>query len=179
MTADQTESRNAPLKVFRLRDGTIVQVRPLGPGDAAREQDFLAHLSPEYHAYRFLGLIKSPSSEVARELTHPDPGEVVLAALVEDHGRAREIGVARFRPRADGESCDCAVTVDPAWQRLGVGGVLMQSLIDEARTRGIRWMYAVDAARCPGTHKLAERLGFHACTDPEDPIATSFRLHLH
>lgn len=177
--ANQIESPSEERRVCRLRDGTRVRLRPIRPEDANLERDFLSHLSPELRGYRFLGLIKSPSSQVAEELTHPDPGEVVLAAVVNEDGRDREIGVARFRPRPDGDSCDCAVTVDPEWQCLGVGGFLMSSLIDAARARGMRWMYAVDPARCLGSHRLAERLGFQSCTDPEDPMGSSFKLDLH
>lgn len=166
------------LRVCRLRNGALVHLRPIRPEDTELERNFLSHLSPEYRAYRFLGLIKSPSYEVAKELTHTDPEEVVLAAMVENQGRNREVGVARFRPRADGESCDCAVTVDPEWQHLGVGSLLMRNLIDAARSRGMHWMYAVDPARCLDVHKLAERLGFQPCVDPEDPVAASFKLDL-
>jgi acetyltransferase len=167
------------LKVVRLNNGALVHLRPIRSADAKLEYDFLSHLSPEYRSYRFLGLVKSPSPEVAQELTHPDPGEVVLTAMVEDENRFREIGVARFRPRTGHGSCDCAVTVDPEWQRLGIGRLLMESLIEVARTHGMQQMYAVDAVRCSGSHKLAERLGFRPCTDPEDSLTTSFRLDLH
>lgn len=177
--AHPIESPADDVKTCRLRNGAVVHLRPIRPDDAKLERDFLSHLSPEYRAYRFLGLIKSPSPEVAEELTHPDPEEVVLTAVVEDEGGRREVGVARFRPRADHESCDCAVTVDPEWQRLGVGRLLMENLIGIARSRGIQWMYAVDPVRCLGSHKLAERLGFQLCADPEDPVATSFKLDLH
>lgn len=178
--ANPIESPADDLKTYRLSNGTLVHLRPLRPQDATLESDFLRHLSPEYRAYRFLGLIKPTSAEVVEELTHPDPEEVVLAAMIDDDdGRRREVGVARFRPRPDRESCDCAVTVDPEWQRLGVGRLLMESLIEAARTRGLRQMYAVDPVRCLGSHKLAERLGFHLSADPEDPVATAFKLDLH
>jgi len=167
------------LRACRLRNGALVHLRDIRPEDAKLERDFLSHLSPEYRAYRFLGLIKPPSSEVARELTHPDPEEVALIAIVDEEGKPREIGAGRFRPRADGESCDCAITVDPEWQRFGVGSLLMQSLIEAAKSRGIQWMYAVDPVRCLGSHKLAQRLGFQPCSDPEDPASTSFKLDLH
>ena len=177
-TSNQTDSQSEWQRVFRLRDSTLLRLRPIRAGDAALERDFISHLSPEYRAYRFLRLIKSPSSQVVEELTQPGPDEVVLAALVTSAGQTREIGVVRYRPRDDGKSCDCAVTVDPAWQKLGIGRFLMQNLIDVARSNGIQRMYAVDAARSFGAHKLAEGLGFHSCPDPEDPASTTFELCL-
>lgn len=163
----------------RLQDGRIVRIRPIGMADVQRERGFLARLSPEARAFRFLGLIKEANEAVARELTNVDPEcEVVLGAFADERGREIEIGVARYLASADGRHCDCTVTVDPAWQRLGVGRALMHGLIDIARTRGLGRMYAVDAARCAGAHTLAGRLGFHPRPDPEDPATTTFELVL-
>lgn len=162
-----------------LADGSVVHIRPIDPGDVSRERAFLARLSPEYRAYRFLGLVPGADKGVARELTDVDPeSEVALVALKRNGEDGDEIGVARFRVSADGGHCDCAVTVDPEWQRRGIGRLLMQRLIGIARARGIRRMYAADAARCVGTHLLAERLGFHSRPDPEDPAVTTFELTL-
>jgi GNAT superfamily N-acetyltransferase len=163
----------------RLRDGTIVHIRPIDQDDTPRELAFLSRLTPEHRSYRFLGLMKDVTEGVARELTHVDPeSEVVLIAIVKDGREDVEIGAARFQAGRDGTQCDCAVTVDPAWQKRGIGGMLMRHLIDVARTCGIRRMYSVDAARCAGAHLLAERLGFHSRPDPEDPVVTTFELML-
>lgn len=164
--------------VERLRDGTLVHIRAIRPDDVGREWAFLSRLPPEFRAYRFLGLIKGPSEDAARELTRVDPkSEVALIALVHTKSGDREVGVARYS-LSDGDHCDCAVTVDPEWQQRGIAGLLMRRLIDVARTRGIRRMYAVDPVRCAEAHHLAERLGFHCRPDPEDPAVTTFELLL-
>lgn len=169
----------SPQETVRLQNGCVMRVRAIGMPDVQRERGFLSRLSPETRAYRFLGLIKEANQAVARELSEVDPErEVVLGAFADEAGREMEIGVARYLASADGRHCDCAVTVDPAWQNLGVGRALMHRLIDMARARGIRRMYAVDAVRCAGAHTLAERLGFHPRPDPEDPAATTFELIL-
>ena len=163
----------------RLRDGSVVRIRSIHPGDAERERAFLARLSPEDRAYRFIALIRAPDERVARDLTCTDPEhEVALVALARGGGRETEIGAAQYCTSKDGSRCDCAVAVDPQWQRRGVGRLLMWHLIDVARARGIRHMYAVDPVRCAGAHRLAERLGFHCRPDPEDPVVTTFELTL-
>jgi GNAT superfamily N-acetyltransferase len=163
----------------RLRDGNVVRIRSIRSGDAAREHAFLARLSPEDRAFRFIALIRAPDERVARYLTCTDPArEVALVALARGGDREAEIGAAQYSASRDGSRCDCAVAVDPQWQRRGVGRLLMWHLIDVARTRGIRRMYAVDPVRCAGAHLLAERLGFHCRPDPEDPIVTTFELTL-
>jgi acetyltransferase len=162
-----------------LLNGRVAWIRDVELSDLQRERSFLSRLSPENRAYRFLGLIKDANEAVARELTAVDPArEVMLGAFADDDGREIEIGVARYLVSTDGRHCDSTVAVDPAWQKLGVGRSLMYRLIDIARARGIRRMYAVDAARCAGAHSLAEHLGFHARPDPEDPAVTTFELVL-
>ena len=164
----------------RLRNGDVINIRPISPEDASRESAFLARLPPEYRSYRFLGLIKNCSDDVAHELTHIDPScEVALVAVTKSPQHDAEVGVAQYRTRGGGQCCDCAVTVDPDWQQCGVGRLLMLHLIDIARVRGIRRMYAVDPVRCAGAHRLAELLGFHCRPDPEDPVVTTFELTLH
>lgn len=163
----------------RLANGRSAHVRAIRMNDVQRDRAFLERLSPDMRACRFLGLVSDSNEEAARELTSIDGAhEVVLAAFSRIGGREVEIGVARYLASNDCAHCDCAVAVDPAWQKLGVGRALMRSLIDIARSHGIRRMYAVDAARCGSAHSLAERLGFRARPDPEDPAITTFELVL-
>ncbi|MFC4762889.1 GNAT family N-acetyltransferase [Dyella koreensis] len=163
----------------RLRDGSVVYIRPILHTDASLEKSFLSRLTPEGLSYRFLGLVKDSSPETARELTHIDASrEFALAALSIDGDQEKEIGVACYRLSDDGRRCDCAVTVDPTWQNRGVGRALMQHLIGVARAQGVQRMYAVDAVRCAGAHALAQYLGFHSRPDPEDPAVVTFELEL-
>jgi len=169
----------APEWKEHLRDGSVVRIRSIRPGDVRREHAFLARLSPEDRAYRFIALIRAPDERVARDLTCTDPArDVTLVALARGDDDETEIGAARYCASKDGSRCDCAVAVDSKWRQRGVGRLLMWHLIDVARARGVRRMYAVDPVRCAGAHHLAERLGFHCRPDPEDPAVTTFELTL-
>lgn len=164
-----------------LQDGTRVRIRALAPSDGPRERAFLSRLPSRLRDYRFLGLIKPLDDEVIRELTCVDPcREVSLGAftLASTGGEETEIGAAHYLTDAHGSRCDCSVTVDPAWQKRGVGRVLMRHLIEVAQRRGVRRMYAVDGTGHGGAHALAEHLGFHCRPDPEDPLITVFELVL-
>jgi GNAT superfamily N-acetyltransferase len=168
-----------PRTAVVLADGTPVSIRPVSTRDVRRERAFLLRLPPEDRAFRFLGVIESDLGHAAEELTRIDPQtDVSLAAVVGDDGDEREVGVACYRTSADGRHCDCAVAIDPQWQRLGLGIALMSRLIEIARSRGVHRMYSADAARCHGTHRLAERLGFRERPDPEDPVVVTFELAL-
>ncbi|WP_300620351.1 GNAT family N-acetyltransferase [Dokdonella sp.] len=179
MTMKPARSQSSRIWTERLRDGLVVQVRPLLPQDCNRERAFLAHLPEENLAQRFVGLVKPIDEAVVRDLTCPAPEcEATIGAFVPVEGGEIEVGVAAYVTRPDGVHCDCTVTVDPDWQKLGVGRVLMKHLIEIAREHGIRRMYAMTECHT-GAHALGEYLGFHSRPDPEDPHVTTFELVLH
>ncbi|GMV30076.1 MAG: hypothetical protein AMXMBFR59_22010 [Rhodanobacteraceae bacterium] len=164
---------------FRLPDGRELLVRRVEARDVALERAFLARLDQEGHAYCFLGLIKESDDEVARELIAVDPDcEVSLIALLHEDGTDIEVGLARLRGYGDGSSADCAVAVDPEWRRGGVGSRLLQRLVDVARERGVRRLFAADGIHGNAAHRFAERHGFRSCADPDDPAAVILEREL-
>lgn len=189
MKADKAKARprTGSIKKSRARTGsgeklyedTGVRIRPSNEQDADLELEFLNHLSPEFRRLRFLGLVRDPSPEVARELTNPDPGNATaLIALVTNDGRDHQVGAAHFHVNSAGDSCDCSVTVREEWQKRGVGSTLMRRLIEAAQTRGIRRMRAFAPARSEERHHLASRLGFQRRPDPHDLAAVIYELEL-
>lgn len=177
---------NAPVRApegagwsTRLNDGTLIRIRPIGKQDAELELEFLNHLSPAMRSLRFLGLVRKPCPDVARDLTDLDPAHAAgFMAVVSDKGRDRQIGAAHFYVSPRGDSCDCSVTVSDEWQKRGVGSSLMRVLIDAARSRGIRHMRAFAPARSDGSHHLATRLGFRRRLDLHDPAVEAYHLEL-
>ena len=162
-----------------LVDGTSAWIRPIEERDAELELEFLNSLAPEFRGLRFLGLIREPSPEVARELTNLDPASAVgFIALIDQRGRERQVGAAHFHVNAKGDGCDCAVTVNEAWQKRGVGSSLMLRLVDAARARGIKHMRAHAPARSDGSHHLAARMGFRRRLDRRDPATVVYHLKL-
>lgn len=163
----------------RLRDGTHVLIRQIRGDDALLERAFIEGLSPAARRFRFLGEVKTPSAALIEQLTHPDPErDVAFVALIADGAEKREIGVARFCARPDGQACECAVVVADAWQQRGLATLLMRHLIDVARARGIACMYSVDAADNQAMRELAEHLGFRRKPDPDDATQVLHTLDL-
>lgn len=164
---------------MRLHDGTSVWIRPIDEQDAELELQFLNSLSPEFRRLRFLGLVRDPCPEVARELTDLDPGNAAgFIALISQEGRDRQIGAAHFHTDAKGDGCDCSVTVSEEWQKRGVGSSLMRRLVDVATARGLRHMRAQAPARSDGSHHLAARIGFRRRLDRHDPATVVYHLKL-
>ena len=80
-----------------------------------------------------------------------------------------EIGVARYVAGPSGDDCEFAIAIDDTWQGSGVAGILMLSLIDAARARGMRKMEAFILASNDKMIKFARQLGFEVRRDADDP----------
>ena len=62
-----------------------------------------------------------------------------------------------------------AIAIDDEWQGSGVAGILMLTLIDAARARGMQRMEAFILASNDKMIKFAKQLGFAVHRDPDDP----------
>jgi len=163
----------------KLRDGTEVLVRPLGPGDAERERILLEALSPQSKRYRFLGAMGSPSPELVHRLTHPlAPREIAFAVTADVDGVETILGVGRYVTSADGNECECAVVVRDDWQHRGVATSLMTHLVQVAKARGIKRMWSMDAISNGRMAELAKYLGFRRDPDPGDATQVIHSLWL-
>jgi len=157
-------------RVRTLFDGRKVLIRPIRAEDAGMEQDFVRHLSSDARYARFMGTLNELPANKLRYLTEIDyEHHLALVAVVEHEGEPVEVGVARYVLDPTGKSCEFAVTVDDAWQNSGVAGVLMFTLMDVARERGIRIMDGLVLASNHKMLKFARQLGFSQAHVPEDP----------
>lgn len=163
----------------KLRDGTLVSIRPIGPEDAERERIYIEALSPESRYYRFLEGMRSPTPELIQKLTEIDHDRDAAFVALEGSGPAlRQVGVARYCSQADGISCECAISVSDDFQGKGLATLLMRHLIEKARVRGIRNMFSIDAADNRSIWNLTEHLGFEHHQDPDDSRLVRHTLRL-
>jgi acetyltransferase len=162
-----------PAELVRQRvlfDGSPVTIRPIRAEDAPLEQDFVQHLSTDSRYKRFMSTLNELPPGKLRYLTEIDyVRHLALVAIIERDGQAVEIGVARYVAGPQGDDCEFAIAIDDAWQGSGVAGLLMLSLIDAARTRGMKTMEAFILSANDKMIKYARQLGFTVRRDPDDP----------
>jgi GNAT superfamily N-acetyltransferase len=133
----------APALSARLPDGTPVRMRPVGPGDREALRHAVAHeLSPESRLRRFLSPLRELSEAQLDELTGADGVDhCALGALA--GARPRPAGVARYiRSAGRPEQAEVALTVVDAWQRRGLGTLLLATLGTVALANGVRVLHA-------------------------------------
>jgi GNAT superfamily N-acetyltransferase len=120
-----------------LPDGTHLDVRPLEPSDMAQLEKGFEHLSPRSRYRRFFTTLEQLSQ---RELTYlttldHDRHEALVAIDPQTH---HGVAIARYVVIGDAPpTAEIAVTVNDAWQGIGVGTALMRELAVCARAHGI------------------------------------------
>ena len=162
-----------PAELVRQRvlfDGSPVTIRPIRAEDAPLEQDFVQHLSADSRYKRFMSSMKELPPGKLRYLTEIDyVRHLALIAIIERDGQAVEIGVARYVAGPKGDDCEFAIAIDDTWQGSGVAGILMLTLIDAARARGMTSMEGFILAGNDKMLKFARQLGFTLHRDVDDP----------
>ncbi|PID49110.1 MAG: GNAT family N-acetyltransferase [Proteobacteria bacterium] len=152
---------NDLVKYQQLADGTNILIRPIRPEDAAMEQEFVRNLSKESRYMRFMQSLRELTSDMLVRFTQIDyDREVAFVALAKQDGHEVEIGVCRYAINPDRLSCEFALVIADHWQGRGLGGLLMQVLIDTARRKGLRAIIGEVLAENIGMLKLMQRLGF-------------------
>jgi acetyltransferase len=148
-------------RVIALRDGTDVTIRPIGPGDAQIEQEFIQGLSARSRYFRFFSGIKQLSPYMLEIFTHQNfPRDWALIATIADAGVEIEIGVARFAPTEIANIAEFAIVVADEWQGKGVATRLMQELIAAAEVAGVKRLEGVVMCENVSMLKFVEELGF-------------------
>jgi acetyltransferase len=157
------------VKSLTLADGATIVIRPITPGDDGIEQEFVRNLSAESRYFRFMDALRELSPQMLSHFTRVDYDRhmALVAVTLGDRGET-EIAVARYIVAADNTSCEFAVVVANAWQRRGVGVLLMDALMDAARQRGLEIMFGEVLASNHKMLDMARRLGFNVSHDASD-----------
>ena len=166
-------------RIVQLANGTSVLLRPIRPEDAAAEREFVHRLSPRSRYLRFLAPVNDITPELLARWTEIDyTREMALVAVIATPEGERQIGVARYVMLNDGATCEFAVVVSDDWQRKGVAQQLLGSLIEAARSRGLRTMVGISLSENEGVKSLARQVGFEIAPDPDDRQLVQMSLPL-
>jgi L-amino acid N-acyltransferase YncA len=123
-----------------LADGGRVRVRPIRETDGAALEALHARLSEESIYLRYFSPHAHLSAAEVDRATHVDHrGREAFVVL--DEGRL--VAVGSYERRAGSDVAEVAFEVEDAHQGRGIGTLLLQSLAEAARSRGIRRLVAI------------------------------------
>lgn len=149
------------IKTHQLTNNIAIIIRPIRPEDAELEQEFVSNLSVESKYFRFFENFKELSTNMLIGFTQIDyDREMALIATYSEADKEMNLGVARYIINPDMETCEFALVVADAWQNKGIGSILMTSLIQAAKVRGLREMIGFVLADNVDMLRLANQLGF-------------------
>ena len=119
---------------LRLSNGRSIHVRAVQPADAEGVQEFVRRLSDTSRRLRFFAPIRELTPTMLAHLTGSASrrGPVLVAEAHEGQSSCI-VALAEYAVGDDDGTCELALVVADAWQRLGLGHALMGMLIEAAR----------------------------------------------
>jgi GNAT superfamily N-acetyltransferase len=130
-----------PAEQATIRDGSVIEMRPIQPSDKEALAVGFERLSPESRYRRFFAPLSRLSPTDLRYLTEVDHHDHEAIIAFEAGGEA--VGVARFVRGDDPRVAEVAVTVLDDWQGRGVATAILERLVSRAREEGIERFLAL------------------------------------
>jgi acetyltransferase len=128
---------------FTMTDGTKVILRPIRPEDEPIESEMLAGLSERTSRLRFFQPLKDITHELVIRYTQIDyDREMAIVAMVNESGKEKMAGVVRFIADPDNESAEFAILVADQWQNRGLGNKLTDYVLEIAKNKGVKRVFA-------------------------------------
>ncbi len=159
-------------------DGTQLLLRPIRPEDGERLKAFYAKATPADMRLRFfMSRREVPHSELARYSQIDYDREMTFIALAppDEHGRQAMVGEVRAACDPDNRRAEFAILVASAWQRKGLGRLLLGKMIGYLRGRGTGEIIGQCLVQNTGMQALARSAGFEVATVP---VADTLALRL-
>jgi L-amino acid N-acyltransferase YncA len=154
-----SNERQEERRKLTLPDGTLVPVRTIRPDDAPALQRLHSRLSEQSIRLRFFGSMEQLSDQKAKHFAHVDSvNRYALVALDPDKQDEIIAVVSFFREGGSSDKAEYAALVEDKWQGRGVGLSMTRQLIDEARDRGICYLYGLMMPENRGMLKLLRSL---------------------
>ncbi|MBO1928479.1 bifunctional acetate--CoA ligase family protein/GNAT family N-acetyltransferase [Thiomicrorhabdus sp. 6S2-11] len=149
--------------------GLEITIRPIRAEDAKMENEFVANLSERTKFLRFMQSVKALSQEMLIRFTQIDyDQEMAFIAYTELDGEQIELGVTRYSINPDGKSAEFALVVRDDYQHQGIGSMLLDCLIEDARHKGLEKLDGEVLKENSGMLALAQQFGFNQSPCPED-----------
>ena len=162
---------------FALRDGTRVFVRPIRPEDERLYGPFFVHVTPEDLRLRFFAPVKDFGHAYVARFTQIDYARA-MAFIAIDSAGGNMAGVVRLHADANYETGEFAILVRSDLKGRGLGWLLMQQIIDYARSEGIKTIEGQILRENSTMLAMCRELGFAIGPDPDDTDICVARLSL-
>jgi RimJ/RimL family protein N-acetyltransferase len=151
----------------RSRRGAPVCIRPLRADDREREIAFINGLSEKSRYFRLFTPLKFLPRHLIDQLMDIDYRQrMAFVATTQQGGVEQFVGVVRYCETDEPDTAELGISVTDAWQRSGIGSLLLRQLIAYAREQNIRRLIGLVLPDNEPMVALARRHGFTVRYDP-------------
>ena len=164
-------------RTLTLRDGRLVQVRPVRPDDEGLYEEFFRHVSADDMRLRFFGLVKDIGHAFIARLTQIDYGRSIALLALDDQSGAL-LGVVRLHCDPDHRTGEYAILVRSDSKGIGLGWALMELIVDYARKEGLSRIHGQVLRDNATMLAMCRELGFEVAEDRDDPGLVAVSLDL-
>lgn len=164
-----------------IKDGRQFFVRPILPEDEPLVHQMVANQTSEDLRLRFFAPLKRLSHQAAARLTQIDyDREMALLAIGPDLETGDMVmqGVVRITADPDNQRAEYAVMVRSDMKGQGLGYLLMNKILDYARSRGIREVYGEVLRENTSMLGMCRALGFARRENLDEPGVVEVRIDL-
>jgi acetyltransferase len=148
-------------KRAKLKDGTVVLLRPIKPEDEPMWHALVASCSPESLHLRFRYMFKSTTHGMAARFCFIDyDREMAIVAEIEENDVRKLIAVGRLVADADHREAEYAILVSDRWQGIGLGSLLTDFCFELCKEWGIQSIQAETGAENARMIRMFEQRGF-------------------
>jgi GNAT superfamily N-acetyltransferase len=153
----QSAARYSAIEI--LRNGTRLEINAQRPEDRAGMLEAFGGMGEQSRYLRFFGQKPALSeAEIAQFMDIDFVAHVALVASMEIGGARRIAGAGRYIVTVPG-TAEVAFMVGDAYQRLGIGSLLMRHLAAIARAAGLKALVAEVLSGNTAMLKVFERAG--------------------
>ena len=166
-------------RTWTLPSGQSLRVRPIRHDDGELEEAFVRGLSLESRYQRMLSGGTKVTPEWIDSMTHIDyQRHMAFAVSTALDGVEQFVGVGRYVVDPPTNIADIALVLADAWQGQGLGRRLLATLLEHARTAGVREAVGVVLATNKAMLRLARSIGFSVTAEPGDATVMRIRRDL-
>ena len=164
-----------------LPNGETMLLRPILPEDEPAIQRSFAALSQRNRFLRFFSPLRELPHTLAARLTQIDYDREMALVVAEPNkpaGEAEILGGARIMGEPNMERAEYAITVREDQSGKGLGTLLMNRIIDYARSRGFKVIYGEVLSENTAMTQVCRKLGFRFSRSADDPSIIHVELDL-
>jgi len=130
-------------RTVQIKGGRSVLLRPIRPEDEPLEEEMFKTFSLRTKRFRFFGPIGDTTHEMLVRFSQIDyDREIAIMAELAEAGKKKMVGVVRIIADPYNETAEYAIVIGDPWQGQGLGSSMTRYILEIAKSRGIKKIYA-------------------------------------